>query len=55
MRIQSHISSHYRITRPFMNMNICTYKPHYEELGPEITTGTFYKCPVYNYVFVACQ
>lgn len=55
MRIQSHISSHFRSTRPFINMNICSYKPYYEELGPEIKTGTFYKCPVYNYVFVPHQ
>lgn len=25
---------------------------NYTKLGEEFTTGTFYKCPVYDYVFV---
>jgi len=30
-------------------------KPDYSKLGEEFTTGTFYKCAVYDYVFVPLE
>ena len=51
MKLQSHFHFSKSSSRQIFQLFPIS-KPIYDELGSEIKTGTFYKCPVYDFKFV---